>query len=38
MMESVAEIGRGDGSTAWAAALLNVCTWFATTFSDRAQE
>jgi alkylation response protein AidB-like acyl-CoA dehydrogenase len=38
MMEAVAEIGRGDGSTAWAAALLNVCTWFATTFSDRAQE
>ncbi|GAA3584910.1 acyl-CoA dehydrogenase family protein [Amycolatopsis ultiminotia] len=38
MMESVAEIGHGDGSTAWAAALLNVCTWFATTFSDRAQE
>lgn len=37
-MEAVAEIGRGDGSTAWAAALLNVCTWFATTFSDQAQE
>jgi alkylation response protein AidB-like acyl-CoA dehydrogenase len=37
VMECVAEIARGDGSTAWAAALLNVCTWFATTFSDEAQ-
>jgi alkylation response protein AidB-like acyl-CoA dehydrogenase len=38
VMETVAEIGRGDGSTAWAAALLNVCTWFATTFSQQAQD
>jgi alkylation response protein AidB-like acyl-CoA dehydrogenase len=38
MMECVAEVGRGDGSTAWAVALLNVCTWFSTTFSDRAQK
>lgn len=38
MMECVAEVGRGDGSTAWSVALLNVCTWFSTTFSDRAQE
>ena len=38
MMECIAEIARGDGSTAWAVALLNVCTWFATTFSDEAQE
>jgi alkylation response protein AidB-like acyl-CoA dehydrogenase len=37
MMECVAEVGRGDGSTAWALALLNVCTWFATTFSDEAR-
>lgn len=37
MMECVAEVGRGDGSTAWAVALLNVCSWFATTFSDEAQ-
>ena len=37
MMECIAEIARGDGSTAWAAALLNVCSWFATTFSDEAQ-
>jgi len=38
MMDCVAEVGRGDGSTAWAVALLNVCTWFSTTFSDKAQE
>lgn len=38
MLECVAEAGRGDGSTAWAVALLNVCTWFSTTFSDEAQE
>jgi len=38
MMEVLAEVARGDGSTGWAVALLNVCTWFATTFSDRAQE
>jgi len=37
-MEVLAEIARGDGSTAWAASLLNVCTWFATTFSDQAQD
>ncbi|WP_028933787.1 acyl-CoA dehydrogenase family protein [Pseudonocardia spinosispora] len=37
MMECVAEVARGDGSTAWAVALLNVCSWFATTFSDEAQ-
>ena len=36
-MEVLAEIARGDGSTAWAASLLNVCTWFATTFSVEAQ-
>jgi len=38
MMECVAEVGRGDGSTAWTVALLNVCTWFSTTFSDEAQQ
>lgn len=32
------ELSRGDGSTGWAASLLNVCTWFATTFSGEAQE
>lgn len=38
MMETVAEVSRGDGSTSWAVALLNVCTWFATTYSQRAQD
>ncbi|WP_375479746.1 acyl-CoA dehydrogenase family protein [uncultured Jatrophihabitans sp.] len=36
-VETLAEISRGDGSTGWAASLLNVCTWFATTFSEQAQ-
>lgn len=35
---TIAEVARGDGSTAWAVALLNVCTWFATTFSQQAQD
>lgn len=38
MMECVAEIARGDGSTGWVAAVLNACAWFASTFSDQAQE
>jgi len=37
-VQTIAEVARGDGSTAWAVSLLNVCTWFATTFSDQAQE
>ncbi|MGV9864889.1 acyl-CoA dehydrogenase family protein [Rhodococcus koreensis] len=37
-METIAEVARGDGSTAWAVALLNVCTWFGTTFSQQAQD
>ena len=37
-IHTVAEIARGDGGTGWAAALLNVCTWFATLFSERAQQ
>lgn len=37
-METIAEVARGDGSTAWSVALLNVCTWFATTFSQQAQD
>lgn len=36
--ETLAEISRGDGSTGWAASLLNVCTWFASTFSQQAQD
>lgn len=38
VLETLAEVARGDGSTAWAVALLNVCTWFATTFSQQAQD
>jgi alkylation response protein AidB-like acyl-CoA dehydrogenase len=38
VMETLAEVARGDGSTAWAVALLNVCTWFATTFSQQGQD
>jgi len=37
-VQTIAEVARGDGSTAWAVALLNVCTWFATTFSQDAQD
>ena len=37
-LDAVAEVGQGDGGTAWAMALLNVCTWFATLFSERAQQ
>ena len=37
-LEVLSEIARGDGSTAWAATLLNVCTWFATTFTEQAQD
>src|SRR5690349_13041073 len=37
-METVAEVARGDGSTGWTVALLNLCTWFATTFSQPAQD
>lgn len=36
-IDTVAEIGKADGGTGWAAALLNVCTWFATLFSEKAQ-
>lgn len=37
-IEAVAEIGRADGGTGWATALLNVCTWFASLMDDRAQQ
>jgi alkylation response protein AidB-like acyl-CoA dehydrogenase len=37
-VQTIAEVARGDGSTAWAVALLNACTWFATTFSQQAQD
>ena len=31
------ELGRGCGSTAWVASLVNVCAWLASLFPDRAQ-
>ncbi len=37
-LDTTAQIAQADGGTAWAAALLNVCTWFATLFSDEAQK
>ena len=37
-IDAIAEVGEADGGTAWACALLNVCTWFATLFSERAQQ
>ena len=36
-METIAELGRGCGSTAWVASLINVCAWLAAVFPDRAQ-
>ncbi|MBL0371896.1 acyl-CoA dehydrogenase family protein [Rhizobium sp. KVB221] len=37
-IDAVAEVAKADGGTAWAMALLNVCTWFASLYSDQAQE
>jgi alkylation response protein AidB-like acyl-CoA dehydrogenase len=37
-LEVVAEVGRGCGSTAWVASLINVCAWLASLFPDRAQQ
>jgi 3-hydroxy-9,10-secoandrosta-1,3,5(10)-triene-9,17-dione monooxygenase len=34
---AIAEIGRGCGSTAWTASLINVCAWLAALFPERAQ-
>ena len=34
----MAEIGRGCGSTAWTASLINVCAWLAALFPERAQQ
>src|ERR687893_2757808 len=36
-MEATAEVSRADGATGWVHALLNVCTWFVTTYSEQAQ-
>ena len=37
-IDSVAEIGRADGGTGWATALLNVCAWVVTLFPEQAQK
>ncbi|MEV4991659.1 acyl-CoA dehydrogenase family protein [Pseudarthrobacter sp. LMD1-1-1.1] len=37
VVEVLAEISRGDGSTGWVASLLNAGTWFGTTFTEQAQ-
>src|SRR5688500_4426142 len=37
-MEDSAEVSRADGATGWVHALLNVCTWFVTTYSEQAQQ
>jgi alkylation response protein AidB-like acyl-CoA dehydrogenase len=34
----MAELGRGCGSTAWVASLINVCAWLASLFPERAQQ
>ena len=36
-IEVMAEVGRGCGSTAWVASLINVCAWLAALFPERAQ-
>ncbi len=38
LMELIAEAGRGDGSAGWVLGLVNVCQWFCTLYSDRAQQ
>ncbi|MFJ6216592.1 acyl-CoA dehydrogenase family protein [Streptomyces sp. NPDC092296] len=37
-VDVLAELARGDGSTAWTAMLLNIGNWFATTWPVRAQD
>lgn len=37
-MEVMAEVGRGCGSSAWVASLINVCAWLAALFPERAQQ
>jgi alkylation response protein AidB-like acyl-CoA dehydrogenase len=34
----MAELGRGCGSTAWVASLINVCAWLAALFPEHAQQ
>jgi 3-hydroxy-9,10-secoandrosta-1,3,5(10)-triene-9,17-dione monooxygenase len=37
-LDVIAELGRGCGSTAWVASLINVCAWLGALFPDRAQQ
>src|SRR5688500_7150425 len=37
-IEVMAELGRGCGSTAWVASLVNVCAWLTGLFPERAQQ
>ena len=36
-VDVISELGRGCGSTAWVASLINVCAWLAALFPERAQ-
>ena len=36
-IDVMTELGRGCGSTAWVASLVNVCAWLAALFPERAQ-
>jgi 3-hydroxy-9,10-secoandrosta-1,3,5(10)-triene-9,17-dione monooxygenase len=36
-IDVMAEVGRGCGSTAWVASLINVCAWLAALFPEQAQ-
>lgn len=38
MIEVLVELGRGDGSAGWTAALVNACTWFCVTYGAQAQQ
>src|SRR5258708_16258494 len=37
-MKVLAELGRGDGSTGWAAQIFNICGGIASTFGEQAQK
>jgi alkylation response protein AidB-like acyl-CoA dehydrogenase len=36
-IEVMSEVGRGCGSTAWVASLINICAWLASLFPEQAQ-
>lgn len=37
MIEALIELGKADASACWTAALVNACTWFCLTYTERAQ-